>query len=249
MTEAVNRAFLKRHFGNGSGNLYEGVFQDISARLEKDNGKPDDYLDLHRLSVACAQRDLAKRRAALSVLLDTEQALNFMAVEMIIANWDGYTLYQNNYRIYHSPTTDRFTIVPHGIDNAFFESGLSFMPPRKSVLALAYLSTGARIALPSENASHGWSRSCSIGSESMLGSAPSSTRSSRAQARRKRTRWSGGPLSSGSGCTNAGGISRMNWMAAVRPPRCSAHAGWPRFPAGSPSPIGMAPRSPRAAQR
>jgi hypothetical protein len=140
VAEAVNKRFLKRHFGSASGNLYEGEFRDIGARLEQDNGPPGDRGDLRELAAAAQRRD-PQAREALSKLLNTEQFLNFLALEMMVANWDGYAFHQNNYRIYHDPASDRMAFIPHGMDNTFFESGLSLMPPRNSALAAALLTT------------------------------------------------------------------------------------------------------------
>src|SRR5262249_50985967 len=101
----------------------------------------DDRADLRRLAAAASNVDPDQRRQALAQALDVEQFLNFLAVEMIVANWDGYAIHQNNYRIYHNPVSDRMAFIPHGLDNTFFESGLSLMPPRRSLLVSAYLST------------------------------------------------------------------------------------------------------------
>lgn len=139
VSEAVNKAFLRRHFQNSEGNLYEGAFRDIGARLDQDHGDPEDLAGLTALRTAAVQADRLERLECLAKVLDLERFLDFMAVEMIVANWDGYAVYQNNYRLYLDGLAGRVTFIPHGMDNALFESGLSIMPPRKSVLAAALL--------------------------------------------------------------------------------------------------------------
>jgi hypothetical protein len=139
LAEPVNKRFLKRQFDDARGNLYEGEFRDINSRLEQDNGIPGDQTDLKRLFAAAAIDDPAKRRVALAEVLDIDQFLNFLAVEMMVSNWDGYALHQNNYRIYRVPNSGRMVLIPHGSDNTFFESGLSLMPPRSAVLVAALL--------------------------------------------------------------------------------------------------------------
>lgn len=139
VAEAVNRRFLKQHFPSADGNLYEGAFQDVRSGLEQDNGNRGDQSDLAGLVAAASEPDEAYRREALSRVLDVEEFLNFLAIEMIVANWDGYSLHQNNYRLYHDLISDRFAFIPHGLDNSIFESGLSLMPPRRSLLATALL--------------------------------------------------------------------------------------------------------------
>jgi len=52
-TEGMNKRFLKNHFKNGEGNLYEGFLNDVHSRLEQDNGAEGDQEDLRRLYLAC----------------------------------------------------------------------------------------------------------------------------------------------------------------------------------------------------
>lgn len=141
VAEAVNKRFLRRHFKDDQGALYEGAFRDVRSNLDQDNGPPSDGSDLAELRAAAHLTNRVARLEALSKVLDVEAFLNFLAVEMIVASWDGYAVHQNNYRIYHDPATGRMFLIPHGLDNTFFESGLSLMPPRKSLLAGALLET------------------------------------------------------------------------------------------------------------
>jgi spore coat protein H len=143
VAEAVNKRFLKRHFNNSHGNLYEGEFRDIRARLQQENGDRGNQADLQELAAAALRTDPGERRQVLAKVLDMQRFLDFLIVEMFVANWDGYAYHQNNYRIYHDPVSDKMVIIPHGLDNTFFESGLGLMPPRTSVLASAILETPA----------------------------------------------------------------------------------------------------------
>jgi hypothetical protein len=70
-----------------------------------------------------------------------DEFLNFLAVEMIIANWDGYAFHQNNYRLYHDPDKDQIVFIPHDLDNTLAESGMCLMPPRNGLLTSALLET------------------------------------------------------------------------------------------------------------
>jgi len=141
VAEAVNKRFLKRHFDNAQGNLYEGEFRDIGARLEQDNGPASDRADLRELTAAALQLDPVQRRQDLDKILDIDKFLDFLAVEMMVASWDGYAFHQNNYRVYHDPISNKMVFIPHGQDNTFFEFGLGLMPPRTSVLVSALLAT------------------------------------------------------------------------------------------------------------
>jgi hypothetical protein len=62
---------------------------------------------------------------------------------MLIAQHDSYPLNRNNYRIYHDPASDRFVMIPHGIDGTFTENNLSIRPPSKYILAKSVLEPAA----------------------------------------------------------------------------------------------------------
>ena len=42
VSEAMNKTFLKNHFGNDAGNLYEADFRDVNQMLKQANGPPGD---------------------------------------------------------------------------------------------------------------------------------------------------------------------------------------------------------------
>ena len=65
LIEAMNKAFLKRHFANASGNLYEGYAKDIDQTLEHDAGPPSDQSDLRAL-LAAARLPESERALALA---------------------------------------------------------------------------------------------------------------------------------------------------------------------------------------
>ena len=76
--EAMNKDFLKRHFGSGKGNLYEGYLQDVNGRLEQDNGEDLTQADLRALHAACAIVD------PLSGLFMTKRALTRVALASVL---------------------------------------------------------------------------------------------------------------------------------------------------------------------
>jgi len=47
--DAMNKRFLKRHFHNNDGNLYEGYLRDINTRLDQDNGIDTSQGDVRNL--------------------------------------------------------------------------------------------------------------------------------------------------------------------------------------------------------
>ena len=133
LKESFDRDFLRRHFKNGDGNLYDGGFlQDIDVDLEKDSGTgPDDRSDLKALLAACREPDPAKRWPLIEQRLDIDAMLKFIAFELMTCHWDGYSPNRNNYRVYFSPTNGKAYFLPHGMDQMFGDPGFSVLnhPP------------------------------------------------------------------------------------------------------------------------
>jgi len=71
LKEGFDRTFLKRHFDDPNGNLYDGGFlQDVDQDLEKDSGEgPDDHSDLKQLLEACREQDPGERHRKLEEVL------------------------------------------------------------------------------------------------------------------------------------------------------------------------------------
>ena len=139
--EAMNKDFLKRQFGSGKGNLYEGYLQDVRGRLEQDNGEDESQADVRALNEACTISDPAERWEQLNRVLDVDRFLSFIAMELLTTHWDGYAIHYNNYRIYHDPKTDRMVFITHGLDWAFRRPNVLIDPPLKSVVVRAVLTT------------------------------------------------------------------------------------------------------------
>jgi spore coat protein H len=141
LVEGITRDFLERHFGEGKGNLYEGVEADIDGELEQDYGKRSRRQDLVPLINAAREKDPVKRREQLGQVLNMDQFLSYIALENAINVWDGYSLRLNNYRIYADHVTGRVTFIPHGLDNFFVVSDYPLLPEFKGSVANAMTDT------------------------------------------------------------------------------------------------------------
>jgi hypothetical protein len=139
--EAMNKRFLKRHFQDNTGNLYEGYLRDITHRLDQDNGTNTTQADVRGLLIACRVADPAERFRQLNQRLDVARFVSFAAMEMLIGHWDGYTLKTNNYRLYHDPATDQMTFIPHGMDAVFRRLNVPVTPPMRSTVSRALFET------------------------------------------------------------------------------------------------------------
>jgi spore coat protein CotH len=145
--EAYNKQFLKRHFEDPSGNLYEGSGDDLSdvGGIDLDtNEELDDRSDLQALAAALAAPD-DRLLAEVGAQVDLEELYTYWAVERLVYHWDGYaTLRQdedccspNNYYAYRDPAQGRFVLLPRGADSLFrlAEADIAKPPSPRTVLA------------------------------------------------------------------------------------------------------------------
>jgi hypothetical protein len=137
LKEGFDKTFLRRHFKDRDGNLYDGGFvQDIDAELEKDSGTgPDDRSDLKTLLQACREPNSEDRWKKIETLLDVDAFISFMAVELMTCHWDGYTRNRNNYRLYFSPSDNKAYFLPHGMDQMFGDTNASILDPPGAIVA------------------------------------------------------------------------------------------------------------------
>jgi hypothetical protein len=124
MLEPPDDQFLKRWYDDPDGNLYEGAYGvDLTAGglwgFEHDEQGADDVTDrsdLMRLVELLDTPAGEDRVAELEALVDVDLTLLAMASEVITGDWDGYFYARNNYRLYHEPSTDQFSLLPWGMD-------------------------------------------------------------------------------------------------------------------------------------
>lgn len=141
MVEGANKQFLKRYFKSSKGNLYDGGFcRDITSRLRLNSGEdPKNQSDRLALARAASEPDLDKRAMALEKVLNVDRFLSFLAMEIMIAHWDGYALNINNYRIYHDPDSGKMVFIPHGTDQVFQNTAMPVKPEMKGMVAQAVM--------------------------------------------------------------------------------------------------------------
>src|SRR5688572_16756941 len=118
VVEGVDRDFLRRHFQDGKGNLYdEGDDTDVNGKLEKYGGKNStDQPDVDALAAAALQADPAQRWEQLQQRLDVDRFLAFAAMEILLWQDDSYSMEAAKFRIYHDPTSDRMVFFPKNVE-------------------------------------------------------------------------------------------------------------------------------------
>jgi hypothetical protein len=146
--ESFDRRFLGRWYASNDGMMYEGgPFCDLVPE-QIPPGPSEDCFDMEFTTDACDPlqpgqdptdwellRQLAAQIASLpdggfypavETFFDFDEFLASFAVTAIISDWDGYQYSNiNNYRVYHDPSTGRWSLIQSGIDNSF-DSNASF---------------------------------------------------------------------------------------------------------------------------
>jgi spore coat protein CotH len=119
--ESIGTPFLKRRFGDSTGNLFEGTISDFYPRaidrLEA-KSKQHDRVKAVRLANLLASNDELSLDQV-EELVDLDYFLKFWVIESLIGFWDGYTSNQNNYWVYEYPKNGKFYFMPWGADGSF----------------------------------------------------------------------------------------------------------------------------------
>jgi spore coat protein H len=141
LTEGWDKQFLKRHFQKTGGNLYDGGFlKDVTDELTTNAGdNPKNQADRITLAEAAKEPDLAKRVTRLQKVLDIDRFLTFVALDVMLWDWDGYAQNRNNWRLYHDLDKDRMVFMPHGMDQMFWKPEGSILPAMRGLVARAVL--------------------------------------------------------------------------------------------------------------
>lgn len=142
--ETVDRRFLSRWFASNDGMLYEGTYwcdlissnlpptdDDDSACLTREfspdpcsvadpGADPLDYALLRAMIEQVEALPSGGFYPAIDTIFDFDRFLTTWAVESVISHWDNYAFsIKNNYRVYHDPTTGRWTLISTGLDQTF----------------------------------------------------------------------------------------------------------------------------------
>jgi hypothetical protein len=141
--ETIDRRFLDRWFANRRGMLYEGTYwcdlipgnvplgvndeECLSRKFETDECSParpgDDetnYQLLRQLTNEIRNLPDDGFYPEVEDFFEFDLFLSIWAADSVMANWDGYLFEnQNNYRVYHDPSTDRWSMIPAGLDQIF----------------------------------------------------------------------------------------------------------------------------------
>jgi hypothetical protein len=141
LTEGWDKQFLKQHFKKTGGNLYDGGFlKDVNVELTVNSGDdPKNQSDRVALAEAAKEPNLTNRLARLEKVLDMNRFLTFIALDVMLWDWDGYAQNRNNWRLYHDLDKDKMVFMPHGMDQMFWKPEGSILPAMEGLVAKAAL--------------------------------------------------------------------------------------------------------------
>ena len=136
--EGYDKQFLRRHFSDPDGNLYEASVAgvDMADQLleARTNEEVNDKADIAELAQVVETVPDDQYVTELSKLVDLDEVFKYWAVEELVAHFDGYLSgtgvpfgntdpavtigndWSNNYYTYHDPRSDKFVVLPHGAD-------------------------------------------------------------------------------------------------------------------------------------
>ncbi len=135
--EHVDEQLMKHRFGNNGGNLYKclypadlayrgsdpNLYKQMAGSIRvydlKTNTLADDYTDIAHLIDILNNSSLTNLPQALEPVFDVNSYLRYLAVEVLIGNWDGYSYNKNNFYLYHNQATGKFEFIPYDLDNTF----------------------------------------------------------------------------------------------------------------------------------
>jgi spore coat protein CotH len=153
LLEEVDKGFLKRHFSNANGNMYEGTLVDFRTDaidgFDQESNAPNDRQDLAAVVQAIELPD-DQLLAGLEPLINLDKFFRFWATEVLIWHRDGYSGNSNNFFIYADPSDNgRFSFLPWGVDGVMLKNTNAGNP--EHVLAFGKLANRL-YAIPTQRA-------------------------------------------------------------------------------------------------
>lgn len=128
--ESLRKPWLRRHFSDDEGHLYEGTLSDFRPEyrgtIEQKTDEEVPYTaPIDRIVEAVGHPDETLIEA-LGGAIDLENFFAFWAAEVLTTHWDGYSGNTNNFWFYDDPTSGRVHFIPWGPDATFTRPRLLF---------------------------------------------------------------------------------------------------------------------------
>ncbi len=129
--EQVEGRFLNNHFNNNFGNLYKAEManmmywgEDISYYKDrlyslKTNEIQDDWTGLLTMLEALNQTPDSLFRNTIATYLNMDRCISYLALNMVLSNFDSYACSGRNFYLYDDPFSKTFSFVPWDMNMAF----------------------------------------------------------------------------------------------------------------------------------
>lgn len=135
--EHIDDEFLWKNFSDDSGNLWKCLYP---ADLKYLGSNPTTYQNLggakpaYELKTNEEEANFTKLAHLIDVInntssshfqdslennIDISEVLRYLAMNVLVGGWDDYRSLMNNYYLYHTPTENRFHLIPYDYDNTF----------------------------------------------------------------------------------------------------------------------------------
>ncbi len=136
-TEHIDEEFCENRFGSQGGNLYKCSYPanldylgpdpdaykvapwDSRTYELKTNTELDDYSDIAEFISFLNLSGSSDFTCQFYEYFNVYAYLKVAAIDVLTGNWDGYIYNQNNYYLYHNPTTSQFEYIPYDTDNTW----------------------------------------------------------------------------------------------------------------------------------
>ena len=133
--EHIDEEFVDVHFDHGDGNLWKCLYpanlqflgSDPDAyKLEffgrrvyelKTNEVQDDYTRLAQFIGTLNNAPISNLNCSLGEYFDIEGYIPYLAMDILLGNWDGYPFNMNNFYLYEDPLDNKIHYLPYDLDN------------------------------------------------------------------------------------------------------------------------------------
>jgi hypothetical protein len=121
--EPLKKPFLRQHFADDSGALYEGTLSDFRegwlGTFDPKTSNADPSKAILQPIVDALAAPSSELVARLRGVMALDQFARFWATEVALAHLDGYSRNTNNFYVYLEPTTGLASLIPWGADLLF----------------------------------------------------------------------------------------------------------------------------------
>jgi hypothetical protein len=128
--ESLKKPWLRRHFDDEDGYLYEGTLSDFRPEyrgtIEQKTDEETPYTAPIDAIADAVQRPDDELIGALEAAIDLDRFFRFWVAEVLTTHWDGYSGNTNNFWFYDDPTSGKVVFIPWGPDATFTEPRLLF---------------------------------------------------------------------------------------------------------------------------